>query len=231
MEINFDEDLLLLRKVDTSYNEPVLNQVLRIAIYDEYLSYETYRKIIDIFGDQKPFSHIMEEEVKHYTALIVLLEKYNVPVPIDNWYEKVKIPSTLLECCEVAVAAEIHNIDMYDNLLLYTAQYPDVTDVLYKLQASSYNNHLPTFRKCVQTYSGVNVSGSENTNENMKHEEMAEKMNEFTQMAQKMASGQMSQEDMMKILGSTNMAFAGGILAGGLGASILPKLFKKEEEK
>ncbi len=229
MEINFDEDLLLSKKVDPSYNEPVLHQVLRIAIYDEYQAYETYRKVIDTFGDVKVFSNIMEAEIKHYSALMILLEKYAVPVPIDNWYERIEIPSSLVECCEVGVVAEIDNIKMYDALLLHSKEYPDVTEVLYRLQAASYNNHLPAFRKCVMTYH-MPVS-SPNMDSSINSEEMSEKINEFSQMAQKMASGDMSQEDLMKILGSTNMAFAGGILAGGLAAAVLPKMLNKDEEE
>lgn len=229
MEINFDEDLLVAQRVDPSYDEPILNQVLRIAIYDEYHAYEAYRKIIDIFGVDRPFSNIMEAEVKHYSMLMPLLEKYNVPVPIDNWYEKLELPDTILECCEVGVAAEIDNIRMYDDLLLYVNDYPDIRDVLYKVQAASYNNHLPAFRRCVSQYSNEPISTQEIYEEfgnPLTDNDLASKMNDFTQMAQKLASGQMSQEDMMKMIGGTNMSFLGGVLAGGLGAAVLPKLFK-----
>ena len=225
-EINFDEALLVSQKVDENYTEPILHQVLRIAVYDEFHAYEAYRKIIDTFGVTQPFANIMEAEVRHYSMLMVLLEKYNVPVPIDNWYGKLEIPSTLLESCELGVGAEINNIRMYDHLLTYTAEYPDITEVLYKLQAASYNNHLPAFRKCVAQYSNFTNNSNENNQDN---EEMNAKVNEFTQMAQKLASGNMSQEDMMKLLSSTNMSFIGGILAGGLGTAVLPKLYKTDK--
>lgn len=224
MEINFDETLLLSQRVDPSFDEPVLHQVLRIAVYDEYHAYETYMKVINTFGEQKPFTNIIEAEVMHYSMLIPLLEKYEVPVPIDNWYERVELPATFVECCELGVAAEIKNIRMYDDLLLYVDSYPDVKEVLYRLQAASYNNHLPAFRKCVSKH---NTSSSENI---LSEDEMSQKVNEFTQMAQKLVSGEMSQEEMMKMLGSTNMSFLGGILAGGLGAAFLPKLYNKEND-
>lgn len=237
-EINFDEDLLIAQRVDVNYNEPILHQVLRIAVYDEYHAYEAYRKIIDTFGVQQPFANIMEAEVRHYSMLIPLLEKYEVPVPIDNWYGKLEVPSTLLECCELGVAAEIENIRMYDDLLQYVSEYSDIQNVLCKLQAASYNNHLPAFRKCVARYSNEPISTKEimdafgnplTDNNNIGENEMNQKINDFTQIAQKMATGQMSQEDVMKLLGSTNMSFIGGLLAGGLGAIILPKLYKKQE--
>jgi rubrerythrin len=237
MEINFDEDLLLSQRVNPSYDEPVLHQVLRIAVYDEYHAYEAYRKIIDTFGVGRPFTNIMEAEVRHYSMLIPLLEKYGVPVPIDNWYAKLELPSTILECCEVGVAAEIENIRMYDDLLQYVGDYPDVQDVLYKVQAASYNNHLPAFRKCVAKYSNEPIStqeimdefGNPLTDNNIGDNKMNQKINEFSEIAQKLATGQMKQEDVMKLLGNTNMSFMGGILAGGLGATILPKLYSKKE--
>ena len=238
MELNFDEELLVSQRVNPSYDEPILNQVLRIAIYDEYHAYEAYRKIIDTFGVQQPFTNIMEAEVRHYSMLIPLLEKYDVPVPIDNWYAKLELPNTVLECCEVGVAAEIENIRMYDDLLQYVGDYPDVQDVLYKVQAASYNNHLPAFRRCVAKYSNEPIStqeimdafGNPLTDNNIGENEMNQKINEFSQIAQKLATGQMKQEDVMKLLGETNMSFMGGILAGGLGAVILPKLYSKKEE-
>jgi len=234
MEVNFDEALLVSQRVDPSYNEPILHQVLRIAVYDEYHAYETYRKIIDTFGVTRPFSNIMEAEVRHYSMLIPLLEKYDVPIPIDNWYEKLELPDTLLECCEVGVAAEIDNIRMYDDLLQYVDDYSDVRDVLYKVQAASYNNHLPAFRRCVSQYSNEPISTQEIYEEfgnPLTDNDLTDKFNEFTQMAQKMASGKINQEDMMKMLGNTNMSFLGGVLAGGLGAVVLPKLFKEMYEK
>lgn len=233
MDLNFDEDLLLTLRVNPSYNEPILHQVLRIAVYDEYHAYNAYKKIIDRHGDVRPFSNIMEAEVRHYSMLVTLLEKYNVPLPLDNWYDKIEVPNTVLECCEVGVAGEIDNIKMYDNLLLYSTEYPDIMDVLYRLQAASYNNHLPAFRRCVQEYTGATVDVAGIYNQHSAHntgEDMMEKVNEFSEIAQKMASGDMSQDDLMKLLGSTNMSFIGGILAGGLGAAILPKLYKKQSE-
>lgn len=233
MEVNFDEELLIGMRVDPDYDEPVLDQVLRIAVYDEYHAYETYRKILDTFGDVRPFSNIMEAEVRHYSALIPLLEKYGVPIPFDNWYERIELPDTLQECCEVGVAAEIENMRMYDDLLQYVDEYPDIQDVLFRLQAASNNNHLPTFRACVQSYSeaSTDVNGSDVRNASTGNgEEMMDRVNEFSAIAQKFATGQASQEDVMNILGKTNLSFIGGILLGGAGAAVLAKVLKDKEE-
>jgi hypothetical protein len=237
--INFDEDLLVGLRVDESYNEPVLHQVLRIAVYDEYHAYETYRKTIETFGNVTPFSNIMQAEVRHFNALEPLLVKYNVPAPINNWYDKIELPNTLLECCEVGVAAEIDNVKMYDNLLSYVDQYPDVKDILYQLQAASYNNHLPAFRNAVVQHSNNNINLNTIYNQYSMHdtgetvENVMGRMNEFNELAGKIASGQMSQEDILKVLGNTNLSFIGGALLGVVGMSVFTQMNKQtlsEEE-
>jgi len=236
MEINFDEDLLIGLRVDTSYDEPILSQVLRIAVYDEFHAYETYRKVLDTFGDVKPFSNIIQAEINHYNALIPLLQKYNVEVPIDNWYERIELPKTLVECCEVGVAAEIDNIQMYDNLLLYVDEYPDIQDVLYKLQAASYNNHLPTFRSCVLQYTNQSINNTDIYNQYSQHNavvnpEMLDKVNDFRNIAQKFASGKVNEQDILKMFNSVDIASLGGVLLGGLGAMQLVKMLDKDKEK
>jgi len=234
MEVNFDEDLLVTLRVDPSYDEPILHQVLRIAIYDEYHAYETYRKVIETFGNVLPFSNIIEAEIRHYQALMPLLEKYNIPVPIDNWYEKIELPKTLVECCEVGVAAEIDNVQMYDNLLLYVEEYPDIQDVLYQLQAASYNNHLPAFRNCVVQYTNESVNINDIYNNFSEHNagntnpEMLNKVNDFRNIATKFASGQINEQDVIKLFSSVDTATIGGVLLGGLGAMQLVKMMNEK---
>ncbi|PIF04569.1 MAG: DUF2202 domain-containing protein [Arcobacter sp.] len=240
MEINNDADLLVSLRVDPNYDEPILHQVLRIAVYDEYHAYETYRKVIDTFGNQMPFTNIIEAEIRHYEAVTSLLNKYNVPIPVNDWYEKIELPNTLLECCELGVAAEIDNIQMYDNLLLYVDEYPDIKDTLYRLQAASYNNHLPAFRKCVIAY--TNASGMEEPNlqdmyeNNTQHNavenmDMLSKVDDFRNIATKLASGKVNEQDILKVFNSIDMASIGGVLLGGLGAMQLVKMMNDKKEE
>jgi len=236
--VNFDEELLIGLRVDESYNEPILHQVLRIAVYDEYHAYETYKKTIETFGNVTPFSNIIEAEIRHFNALEPLLIKYNVPAPINDWAGKIELPNTLLECCEVGVAAEIDNVKMYDNLLSYVGEYPDIQDVLYQLQAASYNNHLPAFRSCVQKYSTPEVDVgniyeqySAHNNAIPSNEDIASKMNEFNELAGKLASGQLSQEELLKVLGNTNLSFVGGALLGAVGMSMFSQIAKDSKEE
>ena len=234
---NFDEDLLIGLRVDESYNEPILHQVLRIAVYDEYHAYETYKKTIETFGNVAPFSSIIQAEVRHFSVLEPLLVKYNVPAPINNWASKIELPNTLLECCEVGVAAEIDNVKMYDNLLSYVDQYPDIKDVLYQLQAASYNNHLPAFRNCVQQYSTSQVDlnsiyeqYSTHANSISSNEDMISKVNEFNELARKLASGEVSQEEILKLLGNTNLSLVGGALLGAVGMGVFSQMTKESNK-
>lgn len=233
--VNFDADLLAGLRVDPNYDEPIVHQVLRIAVYDEYHAYETYKKVIETFGNVPPFSNIIEAEIRHFSALEPLLHKYNVPVPINDWADKIEVPNTLLECCEVGVAAEIDNVKMYDNLLMYVNEYPDIQDTLFRLQAASYNNHLPAFRNCVVQYStqdqniDVNQIYKQFSAHNLDPNNLTDKMNEFNDLAARLASGQVSQEDLMKLLGNTNLSFVGGALLGAVGMSMFAQMAKDEE--
>lgn len=236
MEINNDADLLNTLRVDPNYDEPVLHQVLRIAVYDEYHAYETYRKVIETFGNQMPFISVIEAEIKHYEELTKLLEKYNVPLPVNDWYEKIVLPNTLVECCEVGVAAEIDNIQMYDNLLLYVEEYPDIQDTLYRLQAAAYNDHLPAFRQCVISYTNQEPNLTEVYEKNTQHNaventEMLSKVDDFRNIATKLASGKVNEQDILKVFNSVDMASIGGVLLGGLGAMQLVKMMNDKKEE
>lgn len=145
---NPDEALLVSQRVDPTYPMPTLHQALRIALYDEYHARAVYTKVLQTFGYVLPFANIVDAEERHIAALLSLFQKYGVEPVIDDWASKVGVEPTLAENCEVGVVAEIDNIKMYDNLIPY-AEFPDVLDVFYHLQAASFNNHLPAFRQCV----------------------------------------------------------------------------------
>lgn len=231
---NFDEEILTKLRVDTSFNEPVLHQVLRIAVYDEYHAYENYKKIVEKFGNIPPFVNILEAEIRHYEELAVLLNKYQVQLPLNDWVLKVEEPNSILEAAEVAVAEEIDNIKMYDNLIPYAKDYPDVLDTIYRLQAASYNNHLPALRKCVSEQSNININ---DVNINQIHQENSihnlddaiGKMDELGALASRFASGDISQEDILKLLTGPNASFLGGALLGAVGAGVLSQVIKDKQ--
>ena len=154
-------------RIDPASPVPALHQALEIALYDEYHARATYQKVIDTFGALLPFSNIVQAEERHINALLPLFSRYGATPPQDDWYGKVEIAPTPVENCEIGVAAEIDNIRMYDHLLSYVAE-PDVRDIFYRLQAASYNNHLPAFRQCVANHYGTGASaGQTNSQEDI----------------------------------------------------------------
>ena len=127
-----DYNILIKKRVDLNSNINIDEQILQIAIYDEFKAYETYSKIIETFGNIDPFINIKESEAVHYSMLIKLAEKYSVEVPINDWKDKIEIPNNLIECYELGVAAEIENIAMYNNLLINSTTpswYPLATSI------------------------------------------------------------------------------------------------------
>lgn len=210
-EINIDEALLISQRVDINSPIPIISQVLRIAVYDEFKAYETYSKIIEKFGLVQPFVNIKEAEAVHYGALIRLMEKYQVEVPINNWYSKIEVQNTLIECCEMGVAGEINNIAMYNNLLLHTLE-DDIKDVLFRLQAASFNNHLPTFRNCVLAhYNGANSSNGASISQ----ENIMEKFGEYQVLIDDIMSGNIDENSISKIFSKLNLTMASGAVFGG----------------
>lgn len=225
MEVNYDEELLISQKVDIESEQDLRSQILRIAVYDEFKAYETYTAIIEKFGKVQPFVNIREAEARHYAQLIVLLEKYQVEVPINNWAQKIEVPNSYVEACELGVAAEIKNIAMYENLLQYSED-EDIKDVLYKLQAASYNNHLPTFRNCV-----INHYTSSQIQENgFNQEQLMEKLGEYQALFEDAMSGNIDQNKINEIFSKLNISMLGGAAFGASLIAFLNAYLNKTKE-
>jgi len=224
LETNIDEQLLISARVDINSEIPINTQILRIAVYDEFKAYETYSKIIEKFGLVQPFVNIKEAEAVHYSALVKLMEKYQIQIPINDWYLKIEIPNTLIECCEMGVAGEINNIAMYNNLLQY-AQEDDIKDVLFRLQAASFNNHLPTFRNCVLAHYN---SGN---NENINQENIMEKLGEYQVLLDDIMSGNIDENSISKIFSKLNLTMASGAVFGGAITALLNNYISKQNIK
>lgn len=127
-----------------------LRRALIEALEDEYKARATYRLILDQFGAVRPFVNIVESEERHIQALLPLFQKYHIPIPVDDWVERVTLPPTLLAACQAGVQAEIENAAMYKRLLDLTVGYPDVQRVFLNLQHASQANHLTAFQRCVE---------------------------------------------------------------------------------
>ena len=223
MQTNIDEALLISARIDENSQIPIVSQILRIAVYDEFKAYETYTKIIEKFGLVQPFVNIKEAEAVHYVALIQLMQKYNVEVPLNNWASKIEIPNTFIECCEMGVAGEISNIAMYNNLLSYAVE-PDIKDVLFRLQAASYNNHLPAFRNCV-------LSFYNNETTNVSQENIMQKLGEYQVLLDDIMSGNVDENSISKIFSKLNLSMVSGAVLGGAIIALLNSYVSKNNNQ
>ncbi|MCB1189848.1 MAG: hypothetical protein H7A23_18590 [Leptospiraceae bacterium] len=146
---NPDELILLSQKVISQDITPIFHQAMRIAIYNEFKAKAFCKKIIEQFESPPPFSEILDSEIYHIDILFSLFLKYQVPTPTDGWFAQIQTFPNLTENFEVGIANEISKIEMYNDLLVHVADFPDIKDAFYKLQAVSYNHHLPTFRNAL----------------------------------------------------------------------------------
>lgn len=225
MEVNIDEQILLAQRVDENSDQPIISQVLRIAVYDEFKAYEAYTKIIEKFGLVQPFVNIKDAEARHYSALIPLLEKYKVEIPVNDWDKKIEIPNTYVECCELGVASEIKNIAMYDNLLKYT-QETDIKEVLYRLQAASYNNHLPAFRTCV-----INHYTHNQGMQGFSQDELMAKLGEYQNLFEDLMSGNVDQNKITELFSKLNISMVSGAAFGSAAVAFLNSYMNKKQEQ
>ena len=221
MNNNIDESILMSARVDINSTIPIRDQILRIAVYDEFKAYETYTKIIEKFGLIQPFVNIKEAEAVHYSALVQLMQKYNIEIPINDWSSKIEVPNNIIECCELGVASEINNIAMYNNLLNY-CEDEDIKDILFRLQAASYNKHLPAFRNCV-------VSHYNNDNTNLSQENLMEKLGEYQVLLDEIMSGNIDENSISKIFSKLNLSMVSGAVVGGAVIALLNNYISKKE--
>jgi len=138
---------LYTKQLDLNIGVPLLHQALQMSIYDEFRAEASYRRILEMFGKVAPFSNIVHAETRHINALLPLLYRYQVPIPVNDWYPHVHPAPTLRENCELGVAAEIQNAQMYLHLLSYNPP-PDVASVFANLRHASHTHHLVAFRRC-----------------------------------------------------------------------------------
>lgn len=216
-----DYNILINKKVDETSSIPFRDQILQIAIYDEFKAYEVYTRVIEKFGNVYPFVNIKEAEAVHYSVLIQLLQKYNVEVPQNDWVNtNIYIPNTLVECCELGVASEIDNIAMYNHLLSYASDN-DVIDILFKLQAASYNNHLKAFRNCVLNHY------NQASNIGLNQEDLMQKMQEYQEILNNVLNGNIDEGLISSLFSKLNMSLISGMASGGAIIALLNNFLAK----
>ena len=119
-----------------------MEEMITYALEDEYLARDEYIKIMEVFGEVKPFVNIAEAEKTHIELLLPLFEAYDIPLPE---YETDSTPysGTLQEAYKTDVQAEIDNIKMYERFL--EEDLPDDVRLVFERLLSASQKHLKAF--------------------------------------------------------------------------------------
>ena len=126
-------------------------KMLLYAVQDEYLAHGEYTAIIEKFGDQNPYTNIMEAEANHLDALREVYDALNMPFPEDTSADHIVVPESLLEAAQTGVQAEIDNIAMYERFLTY--ELPDNVKTVFESLKTASESHLKAFQTQVDKLS------------------------------------------------------------------------------
>lgn len=145
------DDCLLIEDMDYPAGElsEEIIEALNLAIEDEYKAKTTYEKVIEKFGNVRPFIMIVRAEENHISSLKAVYDKYGIEIPENEWGNKITAPETLQEACAIGVTAEIENARLYtEDLIPLVKEYPDIEGVFTNLMNASQQKHLPAFERC-----------------------------------------------------------------------------------
>ena len=121
---------------------------MEATILDEYRAELIYEKVLEDFGEVRPFVNIVRAEVRHSESLASLYTSRGLPVPENTWsFDDIPAFSTLTQACQAGVVAEIENAEVYDRY--FDLSLPaDVRTVFENNRRASIENHLPAFQRC-----------------------------------------------------------------------------------
>lgn len=130
-------------------NELTLEKMLVYAIQDEYLAREEYDIAIQNYGEEKPFSSIIDSEVIHINWLKELFKAYNLEIPEDKAKSFLGIPADFKAAIHGGIDAEIENIAMYDAFL--KKEIPEEVKVVFTKLRDASKGHLFVLKKRLET--------------------------------------------------------------------------------
>jgi hypothetical protein len=129
-----------------------LEAMLKYALEDEYLARAEYELIINEYGNQRPFSNIIEAEEYHISLLKPLFEKYGIELAEDKSDEYVILPESIEAALKTGVDAEIANIDMYERFL--EEDIPEDVRIVFEELKRASENHLRAFKNGLERNNG-----------------------------------------------------------------------------
>jgi len=116
------------------------------ALNSESKSRATYWKVNDNLGESYPFEDIEKEKAQNIEELRQAFQRYELTVPIDDWYGKVNKYSSTQSACRASVFLEQDNIQLYDTLATKTNKLDLL--VLFDMLKTKAQEHLLKFKSC-----------------------------------------------------------------------------------
>lgn len=133
-------------ELDDSEEGYTLESMLTYALLDEYLAQATYAKIIEFYGEIRPFSKIALAEQTHIDLLLPLFETYGIEIPFNDASDEVIVPDSIASALATGVEAEKANLLMYETFL---AQHdlPEDVKTVFELLHQASQKHLNALSK------------------------------------------------------------------------------------
>lgn len=191
---------------------------LLTALDDEYKAYSFYAAASQSYGI--PFSHLLQAEANHISALSWHLQELGEAIP-TNPYGEVILPPSLAETLQMALENERANVALY-NTLIEGEQNPLVLDTFYRLQAASFNNHIPALLRALEQGANPNLLTQLNQGRAL--------LEETGEMVAKLQSGELTQGQLESFLNKLNYSLMGGMILGAFGAVILNEFLNQNKE-
>lgn len=147
MEFCMGDCVNLPPAVEGELSEDVIEAMMN-GIMDEYNAYNTYQQVIDQFGEIRPFVNIQQAEAQHARAWEMLFTRYGIDIPDAPIMDETLVFESISDACTIAANAEVANFELYDDMLVALADYPDMVQVVTQLRNVSEFNHLVAFEQC-----------------------------------------------------------------------------------
>lgn len=117
-------------------------------LLDEYHAEAVYARVLADFGDERPFSNVVQAEQTHAASLETLCDRYGLDLPANpHSAESVAGFVSIGAACAAGVEAEIANAALYDAVLDLSVP-DDVRLVVTANRDASLLHHLPAFERC-----------------------------------------------------------------------------------
>jgi rubrerythrin len=126
----------------TDVDEAELQAMLDVLYLDELNAKAEYEALVEVFGDQSPYTQLILAETRHADALLRLYDLYDLEVPTVQVNTPV-VPATLEETYAIGIDAEVANIALYDNYL--DLNLPDLVERVFSNLQRASENHLRIF--------------------------------------------------------------------------------------